>query len=329
MSDWPHILIGTSTDMTAALFPPDLRARLAACGTVTTGRAAADAAADVLITGWGSPPLTADVLGGTPRLRLVVHAAGSVKGLVTPTVWERGIAVSSAADANAGPVAEYAYALVVLAAKQALTSAASYAARGGRAGWPVFQDRRGADGLTVGVVGASRIGRRVVARLRSASAGYRVLLHDPCVPPDEAKRLGAELVDDVDALCGASRVVTLHAPELPETRGLLNAERLALIPDGGTVVNTARGSLVDTESLVRECASGRLNAFLDVTDPEPLPHGHQLLALPNVLVTPHIAGAQGSEVRRLGAYAVEEVERWVLGLPLRGAVRRADLDRSA
>ncbi|WP_275666384.1 NAD(P)-dependent oxidoreductase, partial [Streptomyces cinnamoneus] len=210
MSDWPHILIGTSTDMTAALFPPDLRARLAACGTVTTGRAAADAAADVLITGWGSPPLTADVLGGHSAAAAGRSRGGVGQGPGHSDGVERGIAVSSAADANAGPVAEYAYALVVLAAKQALTSAASYAARGGRAGWPVFQDRRGADGLTVGVVGASRIGRRVVARLRSASAGYRVLLHDPCVPPDEAKRLGAELVDDVDALCGASRVVTLH-----------------------------------------------------------------------------------------------------------------------
>lgn len=104
---------------------------------------------------------------------------------------------------------------------------------------------------------------------------------------------------------------------------------LKLVPDGGVVVNTARGSLVDTEALARECAAGRLDAFLDVTDPEPLPPGHPLLTLPNVLVTPHMAGAQGSEVRRLGLYAVEEAERFARGEELLGRLRREDLARLA
>ncbi|MFI9235886.1 hydroxyacid dehydrogenase [Streptomyces sp. NPDC053079] len=311
------------TDEATAVLPADLRARLAEFGVVADQDELARA--DVLLTGWGSPRLTEQLLGRAPRLRAVIHAAGSVKWLLTPAVWERGIVVSSAAAANAGPVADYTYALIVLASKRALPAAAAYSAV---SQWPDFHERRGADARTVGVVGASRIGRLVMDRLRTADAGYRILLYDPYVSAAEARELGATAVD-LDTLCGNSSIITLHAPELPETRGLLTAARLALIPDGGTVVNTARGTLVDTEALVRECASGRLAAFLDVTDPEPLPPGHPLFGMPNVLVTPHIAGAQGSEVRRLGAYAVEEVRRWVRGHRLRGEVRREDLDRLA
>ncbi|MCC3779635.1 hydroxyacid dehydrogenase [Streptomyces sp. UNOB3_S3] len=304
-----------------AILPSDLRARLAEWGEAV----GAAEQADILVTGWGSAPLTANLLARTPRARVVLHAAGSVKWLVTDAVWERGIVVSSAADANAGPVADYALAAITFAAKRAVATASAYASG---AVWPGFTEREGGDGRTVGVIGASRIGRRVLERLITAGTGCRVLLYDPYVSAVEAARLGVEAVS-LEELCGSSSVITLHAPEVPETRHMMDARRLALIPDGGTVVNTARGSLIDTEALVRECASGRLDAFLDVTEPEPLPAGHPLFSLPNVLVTPHIAGAQGSEVRRLGKWVVEETERWVRGLPLSGRVRREDLCRLA
>ncbi|MGP4002630.1 hydroxyacid dehydrogenase [Streptomyces sp. 8N706] len=320
-------------DTVRAALTSDMRHRLAAVVELAPDLIAAEPPAaygrealadtDILITGWGCPRLDASALDQAPRLRAVVHAAGSVKHLLSPEVWERGIVVSSAADANAGPVADFTCAAIAFAAKQALPTAARYAM-----GWPTVAEREGADGRTVGIIGASRIGRRVIARLAAHGAGYRILLADPYVSVAEAQELGAELVP-VDALCRHSSIVSIHAPELPETRHLLNAERLALLPDGGTVINTARGSLVDTQALTHECATGRLAAYLDVTDPEPLPAEHPLLSLRNVLVTPHIAGAQGSEVSRLGAYAVAEVERLVRGLPLLGEVTAADLARSA
>nr|WP_328818278.1 NAD(P)-dependent oxidoreductase [Nonomuraea cypriaca] len=133
----------------------------------------------------------------------------------------------------------------------------------------------------------------------------------------------------LDELCRRAELVTVHAPELPETRGLLGERRLALLRDGAVVVNTARGALIDTDALVRHCATGRIGAVLDVTDPEPLPPGHPLLRLPNVLVTPHISGARGRELRRLGEFAVAEVERLSRGRPLRGPVHPADLHRIA
>ncbi|WP_229820382.1 hydroxyacid dehydrogenase [Streptomyces abikoensis] len=323
----PRIAITMGRQEADAILPADLRARLAECGEVVAGSAEQ---ADVLITGWGSPPLTEAFLARTPRVRAVLHAAGSVKWLVTEAVWERGIAVSSGAEANAGPVADYTLATITFAAKKAVAAASAYAS-GGAAAWPGFGEREGGDGRTIGVVGASRIGRLVLERLVAADTGCRVLLYDPYVPAAEAARLGVLGVKAVglEELCGSSSVITLHAPAVPETRHMLDARRLALIPDGGTVVNTARGSLIDTEALVRECVSGRLNAFLDVTEPEPLPAGHPLFSLPNVLVTPHIAGAQGTEVRRLGVWVVEETERWARGEPLSGRVRREDLSRLA
>ncbi|WP_235490202.1 hydroxyacid dehydrogenase [Streptomyces roseoverticillatus] len=281
---------------------------------------------EVLVTGWGCPPLTKDVLDRAPRLRVVVHAAGSVKRLVAAEeVWERGIVVSSAAGVNAGPVADFTLAVIALAAKGALPMAAAYA--NGR--WPAFTERRGADGRTIGVIGASRTGRRVMTGLRASAAGYRVLLYDPYVTGEDAEQMGVERVSRLADLCRASDIVTVHAPATPETRGLLDEQHLALIPDGGTVINTARGSLVDTGALERECASGRLSAWLDVTDPEPLEKERQLLSLPNVMVTPHLAGAQGSEGRRLGVWAVKEVGRWVRGEKLLGEVRREELGRMA
>ncbi|MEU4746972.1 hydroxyacid dehydrogenase, partial [Actinosynnema sp. NPDC023658] len=244
---------------------------------------------------------------------------------VDPAVFARGVAGSSAAQANAVPVAEYTVAVIVLAAKRALTRARWYAQDRVAGDWHSGAGT-GLYGRTIGVVGASRTGRLVLDRLRAFDV--RLLLTDPYVTPEQADALGAELVSP-DDLCRRSDVVTVHAPALPETRHLLDARRLALLPDGATVVNTARGSLVDTAALTDHCATGRLDAVLDVTEPEPLPPDHPLLHLPNVLVTPHLAGSQGRELRRLGEFAVAEVTRFVRGEPLHGAVLAADLPRIA
>ncbi|MEV0387016.1 hydroxyacid dehydrogenase [Nonomuraea sp. NPDC050643] len=315
------------------LFPLDLRRRLSL---VTRVRERVIDAfdgpldAEILITGWGCPRIDADVLATAPRLRAVVHAAGSVKGHLTAAVFDRGIAVSSAAEANAVPVAEFTLAMLVLAAKQAFARSRAYAAGcwSGDAlpGVATPGERGGLSGAVVGVIGASRVGRLVIGRLREH--GARILLTDPYTSGEEAAALGARAVP-LDELCREAELLTVHAPELPETRRLLDDRHLSLLRDGAAVINTARGALIDTDALVRHCAGGRIAAVLDVTDPEPLPAGHPLLTLPNVLVTPHISGARGRELRRLGEFAVAEVERLTHGHPLQGAVRPADLGRLA
>jgi phosphoglycerate dehydrogenase-like enzyme len=280
---------------------------------------------EILLTGWSCPYIDTNALNIAPRLTAVMHGAGSVKPHVDPAVFDRGVTVSAASEANALPVAEFTVAALVLAAKQTFTHARLYSEGRPRLGIKAGEDA-GISGTSVGIIGASRTGRLVMERL--APFGVRILLSDPYVDRDTAAQFGAELVS-VDDVFRHSDYVSVHAPQLPETRHIVNAERLALLRVGGVIVNTARGSLVDTDALADECATGRISAVLDVTDPEPLAAGHRLLAMPNVFVTPHLAGSRGRELRRLGEFAAAEVERFVRGEPLRGQVHSADLTRIA
>ncbi|WP_298455782.1 hydroxyacid dehydrogenase [uncultured Cellulomonas sp.] len=269
---------------------------------------------DVLITSWGAPGLTVERLDAAPRLRAVLHCAGSVRGLVGDEVWRRGIAVSSAAEENAVPVAEYTLAAIIMAGKKAPFLAAR--ARHERDGWAAGLVRRDLSnrGRTIGVVGFSRIGRRVVELLRILDTAA-VLVSDPYADPAEVAAAGGVLVP-LDDVLRRSDILSLHAPALAETRHMIGGRELALLPDGATVVNTARGSLVDHDALLRECGSGRLHAILDVTEPEPLPATSPLLDLPNVMITPHIAGSLGAETRRMSDHAIDELENVLQGRAL-------------
>ncbi|MFI6435470.1 hydroxyacid dehydrogenase [Streptomyces sp. NPDC050759] len=317
------------------LFPPPLMTRLSEAAGLDpalvvrdfTDPVAADALAraDVLITGWGCPHLDAGVLTAAPRLRTVLHAAGSVRSLVGDAVWERGITVSSAVTGNALPVAEYTLAMILLCGKEAFEHRERFRATHAYPA-PVETAGVGNVGRRVGVIGASRVGRRLLELLRPFD--FTVLLHDPYVSPAEAAALGAELLS-LDDLLRHSDIVSLHAPDIPETYRMLDRARLGLIRDGGVLINTSRGALVDPDALTDELVSGRLRAVLDVTEPEPLPAGSPLYRLPNVFLTPHIAGSLGNELERLGRIVVEELERVVAGVGLEHEVRYADMGRVA
>ncbi|MFJ4840090.1 hydroxyacid dehydrogenase [Streptomyces sp. NPDC088746] len=281
---------------------------------------------EVLLTHWGCPPLTERALAAMPRLRAVVHAAGSVKHHVTDAVWERGITVSSAAAANALPVAEYTLAAILLTGKRILESAGAYRDR--RAPYPLLPYFAGHGNYrrVVGIVGASRTGRRVIELLRPFD--FTILVHDPYLDDAGAARLGARSVG-LDELTRLSQVISIHAPQLPETHHMFDARRLALLSDGATLINTARGSLVDTDALIVHLTSGRIQAVLDVTDPETLPVESPLFRLPNVLLTPHIAGSLGSELGRMTDYASAEITRYARGMPFAHSVEPQDLARTA
>ncbi|MFG2982102.1 hydroxyacid dehydrogenase [Streptomyces sp. NPDC048258] len=281
---------------------------------------------EVLFTHWGSPLLDEDALRRLPALKAVVHAAGSVKHHVTPAVWERGITVSSAAAANALPVAEFTLAAILFANKRVLESSRRY--RHERSAYELlpYYTGHGNYRRTVGIVGASRIGRRVIELLRPFDLD--VLLYDPYVDPDEATALGVRPLP-LDELVSLSDVVSIHAPAIPETRRMFGARLLRRLPDGATLINTARGSLVDTEALVAELESGRIHAVIDVTDPEELPADSPLYTLPNVLLTPHIAGSLGNELTRMAHWAIDEVERYAHGQPFAHGIGPDELSRSA
>lgn len=285
------------------------------------------AEAEVLLTSWGAPRITGAVLAAAPRLRAALHCAGSVRGLVSDELWDRGVLVTNAVEDNALPVAEFTFAAIVLAGKKAPFLA--QVARERREDWSYAQEHGELSnrGRTVGIVGFSRTGRRVVERLAALEAA-EVLVADPFGDRDEIKAAGARLTT-LDEVLAASHVTSLHAPALPSTRRMIGARELALMPDGATLINTARGIIVDTAALERECATGRLFAMLDVTDPEPLPRDSVLYDLPNVMITPHVAGSLGSETRRMTASALDELQRYVTGEPALAPVTRETLEFSA
>ncbi|KQX40338.1 hydroxyacid dehydrogenase [Devosia sp. Root436] len=282
---------------------------------------------DILVTGWGCPMVTAEVVKAAPNLKLIAHAAGTVKFTLAPAVYAAGIRVTHAADANAVPVAEYTLASIIFANKRVFELRDRYRADPGRrSSYALMDEPIGNYHRTVGLVGASRIGRKVAKMLMGFD--FTVLVSDPFVKAGDPVLEGAELVD-LDTLMARSDVVSIHAPALPSTRAMIGASQLKLMKDGAAFINTARGALIDEAALIAELESGRIHAVIDVTDPEIPERGSPLYNLPNVFLTPHVAGAVGMERLRLGQMAIEEVERFVAGAPMEFEIEPALLERLA
>ncbi|EIQ00956.1 phosphoglycerate dehydrogenase-like oxidoreductase [Opitutaceae bacterium TAV1] len=269
--------------------------------------------AEVIFSGWGMPCADEEFLAAFPALKAVFYGAGSVKGFVTDALWQRGIIVSSAGAANAVPVAEFAVSQIVLSAKRVWHLAAVTRAR--RA-FPPSADREspGMYDSTIGLISLGTIGRMVARRLQDFHV--RVVACDPLIDPLEAARLDVELCSLEDVFRQAD-VVSCHTPWLPETEGLIQQKHFASMKPGATFINTARGAIIDESGLIavlRERPD--LWALLDVTWPIPPEPGSPLHDLPNVMLTPHIAGSMGPECRRMGRAMVEEFQRYLSGAPL-------------
>jgi phosphoglycerate dehydrogenase-like enzyme len=314
-----------------AMRPPSLAARffgpdtieLTRCGARQVGDVLVEfaspaarrvlAEAEVLVTGWGAPALSEEDLDAATRLRFVLHAGGQAAPFLPASARARGIQAANAGLANSVPVAEFTVAMIVLADKSAFRARDLYRSR------RAYIDREeefpttGNIGRTIGIVGASRIGRMVIERL--AQFDLDLVVHDPYLGPEEAAALGARLLP-LDDLMRESDVVSLHPPLNHETAGMIGRAQLGRMRDKAVLINTARGRIVDQQALVEELRGGRIEAILDVTDPEVLDPTHELYDLPNVFLTPHIAGSTGFELRRMGRQIGAELERITRGEPL-------------
>ena len=279
---------------------------------------------EVILSGWGMPVVDADFLAHAPRLEAIFYGAGSVRGFTTEAMWKRGVRVTSAQAGNAVPVADYTLAVILFALKHGwqLASKARAEQR-----FPSSDTVPGIYGATVGIVSLGLIGQLVCQRLRSFDV--RVLAYDPLVPTEEVDRLGVKLCS-LEEIFATAQVVSLHAPLLPETAGLVSGEHLMRLPAGATFINTSRGGVVRQDEMIAVLQRRPdLYAVLDVTTPEPPPPGSPLYVLPNVTLTPHIAGAVGGERRRLGHMMLDELRRYVSGQPLRYELRRAQVEHMA
>ncbi|MBN1284880.1 MAG: hydroxyacid dehydrogenase [Anaerolineae bacterium] len=274
--------------------------------------------ADVIFSGWGGPYLDQAFLDAAPALKVVFYGAGSVKYMLTDAFWERDILITSAAAANAVPVMEYTLAQIFFCLKSGWRYAYNIKreARHIHREFPVC----GAYGATVGIISLGLIGRLVCERLRPFD--LKLIAYDPYVGPEDAAALGVEMCR-LDEIFARADVVSLHTPWLPETVGMITGAHLAAMKPYAAFINTARGAVVREDEMI-EVLKQRpdIQAVLDVTYPEPPAPGSPLFTLPNVLLTPHIAGAMGNETRRMGQYMVEELRRYVHGEPLRGVVSK-------
>jgi phosphoglycerate dehydrogenase-like enzyme len=315
----PRILVLTSDALFPHFFPEHVRARLAEVGEWAHFAGRDDSPelreqlsrSDALVTTWHSPFLRMEMLGSELRARMEEQVVES-------------LTVTNAPGPMAAPVAEMALAMVLTLVRQLPRYE-----REMRAGLvqsnEVVSRGETVRGRRVGVVGFGRIGR-AFARMVT-SLGAELYAADPYCTDQVAVEHGAKKVD-VEELLRECSVVVLAAGLTDETRHLLDARRLALMPDGAYLVNVGRGGLIEMDALLRELRTGRISAALDVTDPvEPLPPDHELRRLPNVLLTPHVA-AGGVEMRHaLGETAAAEVARFFAGERPHNVVTREMLAR--
>jgi D-3-phosphoglycerate dehydrogenase len=238
-----------------------------------------------------------------PQLQVIARTGIGYDKVDLRAATDRGIAVCNAPDAPTISTAEHTLALMLAVAKQ--LHAAQTALRGG--GRDFFASHRGIElaGRTLGLVGAGRIGRAVAGM--AGGFGMAVAAYDPYADPNVLETAGIRLADSLNGLLSEADVISLHVPLTDRTRGLIDAAALELMKPDSILINTARGGLVDHDALLAALEQGRLfGAGLDVTDPEPLPPEHPLLARRDVVVTPHVAAATGEGKARLYESAVSQ-----------------------
>lgn len=264
-----------------------------------------------------SVPVPAALADDPGELRYVCATFGTLRGMVGPEIIASPITVTNWGDAPAGEIAEGAMALLLAELKD-LHSRAARVADGG---WELDGTRYGGslDGLDVGLYGCGAIGRRFVEMLRPFNPVIRIF--DPYLAelPE-----GCARTESLAALFRQSQAVVIHAGLTEETRGSVTAELLALLPDHGVLVNTARGGIVDQQALFAELATGRLRAALDVIEPDvPLPADHPARRWDNVLFTAHqihqpwpTAGPP-TRLRPVDRITLDNLRRFRAGEPLR------------
>jgi phosphoglycerate dehydrogenase-like enzyme len=274
---------------------------------------------ELIFSGWGAPTFDEAFLAAAPNLKAIFYGAGSIRGITTDAFWDRGLVITSAYGANAVPVSEYTLATILFSLKRGWQFAAALR-RDHR--YPVREDMQvaGAYGSTVGIISLGMVGRLVCERLRPFD--LNVIAYDPFATPETASMLGVELCSLHDVFA-RSDVVSLHTPWLPETEGMIASEHFEAMKPGATFINTARGAVVREMEMISVLQKREdIFAVLDVTHPEPPPSESPLYVMPNVLLTPHIAGSVSAECRRQGRYMVEELQRYLHGEPLLFGITR-------
>jgi phosphoglycerate dehydrogenase-like enzyme len=260
---------------------------------------------------WGTPDLTQEqVAENLPNLKYLYYGAGSVQSFARPYM-NNGVRIFSAWQANAVPVAEFTVAQVLLANKGYFSAMQLHSVGKRTDGVKAAESCPGNYGCRVGIIAAGQIGKMVIKAL--AARKLEVLVYDPYLPDEEAAALGAKKAS-LEEIFSTCQTVSNHLPNLPATQRMLTYEHFSRMRPGTTFINTGRGAQIEDEGLIRALQEDPTRmALIDVTLPEILPDDHIFYQLPNVLLTPHIAGSDGEEVARMGEYMLAECQAYLLG----------------
>ena len=298
--DWREMDLPTSWDSPPAASPADLRAFTAWAKGL-----------DALVVCHGAPRVTADVLNECPRLRFVGELEGDrfAQRIDVDASAARGVRVVDTTQGSSYPVSEWALAMMLVGLRNA---GGQFRRLVEHRPAPSDEERRKDPGYlrgeltgkTVGLIGCGHIGRRLLEYLEPFHT--RVLVHDPYIPKDiaDAYRFTLTTLDRVMAM---PDVVVCLAPLTPKTRGMIGAREIGLIRPGAVFVNVSRGAIVDSAALIERLRKGDIIASLDVFDPEPVPVDSQIRDLPNVFLTPHIAGVTAASRTRFFTLMVDEL----------------------
>ncbi len=278
--------------------------------------------ADIAVTSWGCPKLTGEILDEAKTLKLILHAAGSVKPFITDDIYERKIRVISSASVLSCGVSETALGFIISASKNFYDLNKKMHAG-------VFETQGVMDlfDITIGIVGFGYAGRHLAELLQ----GFRVdvIASDPCVDAETMAKIGVRKVE-LDEVFANSDIISVHAPELPSTYHMVNEDSFKIMKDGVILINTARGSLVDEYALAKALLSGKVKtACLDVYDPEPPLADNPLFKLDNCIMTPHIAGQAANGIQRIGYNCYCQMMHFLAGEPMQGEITKEMLDHIA
>lgn len=266
--------------------------------------------ADFVLAGWR--PLTGHTIDAAPRLRAVHKLGAGVDKIDVATAARRGVQVTAAAGMNADQVAEHTIALMLGLLRRLCDG--DRAVRAGH--WPKNEFRptmRDLGGSVVAVIGMGAVGVAVARRLRAFDCVLRYF--DVRRRPELEQELDLTF-GPIDEILRGADLVTAHVPLVPATRGLIGAAQLAQLPATALVVNTSRGGVIDEEALVDALAAQRIaGAGLDVFEAEPPPPDHPLLAMDQVLLTPHVAGSSRRNIGRLAEQARDVFDTFLRGMP--------------
>ena len=280
--------------------------------------------AEVIFSTWGMPKFTEEEIKKLlPRLKAVFYAAGSVQAFARPFL-NCGVKVFSAWAANAIPVAEFTAAQIVLANK-GFFKTMRYTNR--KEANEEAKNFTGNYDARIGIIGAGMIGKLVIQKLKDYK--HDVLVFDPFLDGDEAKKLGVEKVS-LKTVFSKCNVISNHLANNEQTKGMLDKNLFQTMLPYATFLNTGRGAQVVESDLIAVLKERPdIVAVLDVTFPEPPITGSELYDLQNCIWTPHIAGSLGGEVRRMGEYMKAEYESFVQNVPCKYEVTAAMLETMA